>query len=198
VRDLQFEYMKDLSGRIHFRDNVLEIVSLRAYVLNGSLYGKNLLFNLADMKAKNMEYQLIMDITNIDIARLDEPDPKRKKRGTEISMNANISGRGMEFSKELDMKGSVHIYKIGEKFARQLLTGLNEEKGKSKLGIGQIAVDNSLKVKSFDFNLDRGLVYTTVHFQRNLFGYTISVKDEEVKYERMPVQEFLRKVREGE
>jgi len=53
-------------------------------------------------------------------------------------------------------------------------------------------------VKSFDFNLDSGLMYTTVHFQRNLFGYTISVKDEEVKYERMPVQEFLRKVREGE
>jgi len=198
VRDIQFEYLKDMSGRIHFRDNVMEINSLRAYVLNGSLYSKNLLFNLADMKARNMEYQLIMDISNIDIARLDEPNPRKKGEGTEVSMNANLSGRGLDFSRELDMKGSVHIYKIGEKFARQLLTGLNEEKGKSKLGIGQVAVDNSLRVKSFDFNLDSGLMYTTVHFQRNLFGYTISVKDEEVKYERMPVQEFLRKVREGE
>ncbi|MFW5771134.1 MAG: hypothetical protein ACOCX9_06830 [Spirochaetota bacterium] len=198
VRDIQFEYLKDMSGRIHFRDNVMEINSLRAYVLNGSLYGKNLLFNLADMKTKNMEYQLILDISNIDIARLDEPNPRKKEKGTKVSMNANLSGRGIDFSRELDMKGSVHIYKIGDKFARQLLTGLNREKGKSKLGIGQIAVDNSLRVESFDFNLESGLVYTTVHFQRNLFGYTISVKDEEVKYERMPVQEFLRKVREGE
>jgi len=198
VRDIQFEYLKDMSGRIHFRDNVMEINSLRAYVLNGSLYGKNLLFNLADLKARNMEYQLIMDISNIDIARLDEPNPQKQSKGSEVSMNANLSGRSMDFSRELDMKGSVHIYKIGEKFARQLLTGLNEEKGKSKLGIGQVAVDNSLRVESFDFNLDSGLMYTTVHFKRNLFGYTISVKDEEVKYERMPVQEFLRKVRKGE
>ncbi len=198
VRDMQFEYLKGLSGRIHFRDNVLEINSLRAYVLNGSLYGKNLLFNLADMKTRNMEYRLIMDISNIDIAMLDDPNPNKKRKGTEVSMNANLSGRGLDFSRELDMKGSVHIYKIGDKFARQLLTGLNEEQGKSKLGIGQVAVDNSLSVESFDFNLDSGLMYTTVHFQRNLFGYTISVKDEEVKYERMPVQKFLRKVREGE
>ena len=198
ARDIQFEYLKDLSGRIQFRENVLEISSLRAYVLDGSLYGKDILFNLADMKARNMEYQMIMDITNMDIARLDEPDPKRKEKGGELSMNANLSGRGIDFSRELDVKGSVHIYEIGDRFANQLLTGLNEEKGKSKLGIGQVAVDNSLRVKSFDFNLDRGLIYATVHFQRNLFGYTISVKDEEVKYDRVPVQEFLRKVREGE
>ncbi len=198
ARDIQFEYMKDLSGRIQFRENVMEISSLKAYVLDGSFYGKNILFNLADMKARNMEYQMIMDITSMDVARLDEPDPKKKRKGGNLSMNANLSGSGIDFSRELDVKGSVHIYEIGNRFANQLLTGLNEEKGKSKLGIGQVAVDNSLRVKSFDFNLDRGLIYATVHFQRNLFGYTISMKDEEVKYDRVPVQEFLRKVREGE
>jgi len=200
ARDIQFEFMKDFSATMFFRDNTFEIVKLKAYVLDGALYGRDILFNLADMKDDNMEFRLILDVTNIDIAKLDEPDPAKKTREAELSLNANFSGRGVNIKKELSVKGYINIYKIGEEFANRLMKGLSEEKGESKLGMVQPIVDNFMIPKGFNFNLDKGLVYTTVSFERKTVSYVTGVKVEnnQIKFERMPIQEYLRKVTRGE
>ena len=206
-RDYAFEYMRDFAATMFFRNNTFEIESLKAYVMNGALYGRNILFNLMDMKPKNMEYRLILDITNVDIGMLDEYDPEKispakRTRDAELSLNANFIGKGIigkgdNFSKELDVSGYINIHKIGEKFANRLLTGLSEEKNTSTLGgIGQWVVDNTMKIKGFKFNLDKGLMYATVAFSRGLFGYGIGIKDEKVQFERIPIQDYLRKIRE--
>jgi hypothetical protein len=200
VRDMQFEYMKDFGATMFFRNNTFEIVKLRAYVLDGALYGRDILFNLADMRPDNMEFRLILDVTNVDIGKMDEPDPAKKTRDAELSLNANFDGRGVDIKKELNIKGFVNIYKIGEEFANRLMKGLSEEKGKSKLGVAQPIVDNFMLPKRFSFNLDKGLVYTTVDIERKtvskLMG--ISIKNDQIRFERIPIQEYLRKVAQGE
>ncbi len=199
ARDVSFEYLRDFSAVMFFRENTFEIPVMRAYVMDGSLYGRDILFNLADMKPRNMEFRMVLDVTNVDIGRLDDPDPRKKTRDAELSLNANFSGRGLDIERELSTQGTINIYKIGEKFANRLLKGLSTEKGTSKLGgVAQFAVDNSMNVKGFNFNLDRGLVYTTVGFSRRAIGYLFGVKDEKVEFDRMPIQEYLRKVREVE
>ena len=50
ARDIAFEYMKDFSLAMQFKDNVFEIRNMKSYVLDGSLYGRQILFNLADFK----------------------------------------------------------------------------------------------------------------------------------------------------
>jgi hypothetical protein len=202
ARDISFEYMRDFAATMFFRNNTFEIEKLRAYVLGGGLYGRNILFNLMDMKPKNMEYKMLLDITNVDVGLLDEVDPAKKARDAELSLNANFVGRGVigkgpDFSKELDVTGNINIYRIGRKFGNRLMKGLSEEQGQSKLGaIGQFAMDNSMRIKGFDFRLDKGLMYTTVTLARGGIGYLFGIKDEKVKYDRIPVQEFLSKVRE--
>ncbi|HSV96737.1 MAG TPA: hypothetical protein VLM75_07365 [Spirochaetota bacterium] len=199
ARDVSFEYLKDFSATMAFRENTFEIPAMRAYVLDGSLYGRDILFNLADMKPRNMEFRVALDVTNVDIGRLDDPDSREKRRDAELSLNANFVGRGVDIERELSAQGYVNIHKIGEKFARGLLKGLSTEKGTSKLGgVAQFAVDNSMNVKGFNFNLDRGLVYATVTFSRRAIGYLFGVKDEKVEFDRMPIQEYLRKVGEVE
>ena len=196
ARDITFEYMKDFAATMFFRNNTFEITKLKAYILDGSLYGRNILFNLADLVSKgkkgNVEYNLILDITNIDIGKLDNPDPKHKTRDAELSLNANFVGKGIDLNRELTMKGFINIHKIGEKFANRLLKGLSEEKGKSKLGIAQMAVDNSVNIDMFNFNLDMGLIYTSVSFNRRALGFLVAVED--VEFERMPIQEYLRNI----
>jgi len=193
------EYLKDLRATMSFRNNTFEIARLRAYVLDGALYGRNILFNLADMKKQNMEFNLVLDVTNVDIGKLDEQEAAKKKRDAELSLNANFKGHGLDISRELSMEGFINIHKIGDKFANRLLKGLSTEKGQSKLGaIGQFAVDNSMNVTGFRFNLDKGLVYATVTFSRRTFGYLLGVKNERVEFERMPIQEYLRKVQTGD
>ncbi len=200
ARDVQFEYMKDFGATMFFRNNTFEILKLRAYVLDGALYGRDILFNLADMKPDNMEFRIVLDVTNVDIGKMDEPDPAKKTRDAELSLNANFDGRGVDIKKELNIKGFVNIYKIGEKFANRLMKGLSEEKGKSKLGLAQPIMDNFMLPKRFSFNLDKGLVYTTVSIERKtvskLMG--VSIKNDQIRFERIPIQEYLRKVARGE
>ncbi len=202
ARDVQFEYVKDFAATMFFRNNTFEIEKMKAYVLGGALYGRSILFNLMDMKPKNMEYKLVLDVTNVDIGTLDDPDPSRKTRDAELSLTTNFAGKGIigkgkDFSRELDVTGNINIFRIGRKFADRLMKGLSEEKGKSKLGsIGQFAMDNSMRVKGFNFRLDKGLMYTTVTLARGGIGYVFGIKDEKIQFDRVPIQDYLSKVRE--
>jgi hypothetical protein len=197
-RDIQFEFVKDFAATMFFRDNTFELAKLRAYVLDGSLYGRDILFNLADMKPANMEYRLVLDVTNVDIGKLDNPDPAAKQRDAELSLNANFVGKGLEFKKEFTPRGYINIYKIGEKFANKLMKGLSSTKGESKLGIAQPIVDNTMTVKGFNFNLDKGLVYTTVSFDRKIIGWlTIGIDKNKIEFDRMAIQEYVRNIMSG-
>ncbi|OQA95322.1 MAG: hypothetical protein BWY23_02465 [Spirochaetes bacterium ADurb.Bin218] len=197
ARNMQYEYMKDFSTFMEFKDNVFVIRELKASVMDGTIYGKSILFNLADLKPENMEFALILDVSNINIARLDDPYGKKTTKNSELSLNANFSGKGLDITKELSASGYINIYKIGEDFANKLMRGLSEEKGKSKLGKPvQFAVDNSMLIKGFDFRLDRGLMYTTVTFTRKVLSLLVTVDNSQITFDRIPIQEYLRKVSE--
>ncbi len=196
-RDVAFEYLKDFSTTMFFRNNTFEIPNMRAYVMGGALYGRNILFALADLDQDNMEYNLTLDVTNVDIGLLDEPDPKMRTRDAELSLNAQFKGRGVNVKKELTPAGYINIHKIGDSFANKLLKGLSTEKGKSKLGIAQIPVDNSMMVDRFNFNLDKGLVYTTVTFRRKALGWLVGIEQDKVQFDRIKLQEYLRNILGG-
>ncbi len=196
-RDIPFEFLKDFSATMFFKNNTFEIQTMKAYVMGGALYGRNILFSLADLKTDNMEYNFTMDVTNIDIGLLDDPDPKFRKRDAELSLNAQFKGKGLNVKKEFTPAGYINIHKIGDKFANRLLKGLSTEKGKSKLGLAQFPVDNSLMVDSFNFNLDKGLVYTTVTFRRKLFGLFVGIEQDKVQFDRITLQEYLRNILGG-
>ncbi len=197
ARDISYEYMSNFSSHIIFKNNVFSISDLRSSIMGGSLYGRSILFNLADFNTENMEFNLVIDGNNIDIGRLDNPDPMAKSSEAELSFNANFSGKGLNIEKELTATGSISIYKIGQDFANRLMKGLSEEQGKSKLGGPvQWIVDNAMGIKGFDFRLDRGLVYATVTFQRRGLSFLGTVDRSRVDFERIPIQEYLRKVAE--
>lgn len=196
-RDLKIEYMKDFEACMVFKNNVFSIANMKAYILDGSLYSRQILFNLADLKPDNMEYRLALDLTNVDIAKLDNAYTGKKTRDAELSLNANFSGRGVNVARQLTANGYVNIHKVGEKFANRLMKGLSTTKGKSKLGgLTQFVVDNSMSVRSFNFNLSKGLVYTTVLFKPGVLSAIATIDKNRVSFDRIPIQEYLRKVRE--
>jgi hypothetical protein len=198
ARNIPFQLMKDFSATMFFRENTFEIQTMKAYVMGGGFYGRNILFALRDLKPDNMEYSLTLDVTNVDIGLLDDPNPKTRRRDAELSLNAQFKGRGVDVKKELTPVGYINIHKIGDAFANRLLKGLSTEKGKSKLGIAQFPVDNSMMVSGFNFNLDKGLVYTTVSFKRKAIGWLVGVEQNKVQFDRIKLQEYLRNILGGE
>ncbi|HEY1405746.1 MAG TPA: hypothetical protein VF857_03970, partial [Spirochaetota bacterium] len=196
ARDQQFVYLRDLKGTLFFRDNSFEIQELRATVLDGTLYGKDIFFYLSDLNKENMEYKVALDVTNVDVSLLDNPNPKKKSHNAELSLNVNIAGSNLDFSKGMNINGSINIFKIGENFANKLMKGLSQEKGKSKLGIAQPIVDNLEIPQAFYYYLDNGIMYADVSFKSKAIGYVIGIKNDRVKFDRIPIQEYLRKVQE--
>ena len=172
---------------------------MKATVLDGTVLGKKILFNFADLKKENMEFKFVMDVTNIDIGKIDRVVAKGKKRDAELSMNINFQGRGLDPKKELNLTGYIGIHKIGDKFANRLFKGLNERQGESKLGVVQYAVDGFALPKQFNFKLDKGLMYTTVKLERKILSQLtgVKVKNDKINFDRIPIQEFLRKVKKG-
>lgn len=198
VRQRKIEYMKDFSAYMFFRENVFRIADLKASVMDGSLYGRSIMFNLADFKTHHMEFDLVLDATNINIGRMDEPDYRKAiPKDAELSLSANFSGKGLNINRELAVSGYINIYEIGTDFANRLMKGLSQEKGKSKLGQPvQFIVDNSMGIEGFDFKLDKGLAYPTVRLWRKVISVLAVVDRSEVRFDRIPVQEYLRKVTE--
>lgn len=194
ARNLSMEYMKDFEAFMAFKNNIFQIRDLKATVLDGSLFGKRILFDVADLKTANMEYLLEMDATNLDINRLDKTEQKKKTGEAELSLNANFSGRGLNINRELTASGYINIHKIGNDFASSLMKGLSETEGKSTLGIAQPVVDNTVTVRSFNFTLNKGLVYASVKFNRKAIGYLFNIQDDIINFERLTIQEYLRKV----
>lgn len=207
ARNIPFLYMKDFSAFMEFRDNVFRLTEMKSYVIDGSLYGRRILVNLGNLDMShldfksfkdNIEYSFNMDLTNVDIGRLDEAEGKKKVRDAELSLNANFTGRGVDIRKELTTEGYINIFKVGEKFANRLMKGLSKEKGRSKLGIAQPVVDNSVSVKGFEFKLDKGLVYTTVLFSGGWLSKIATVENNRIEFDRIPIQEYLSKVQKGD
>jgi hypothetical protein len=57
-------------------------------------------------------------------------------------------------------------------------------------------VDNSETVENFDFKLDKGLAYPTVKLKGKLLSVFAKVDNDIIKFNRIPIQEYLRKVTE--
>jgi hypothetical protein len=192
-RKEQFTYLKNLHGTLFFKKNAFEIQKLSANIMDGSMLMKDTFFYLSDLDIHNMEYSLSLDITNVDIGVLDQITKGRKDRSAELSMNAKLYGRDLDFKRKMNVNGSVNIYKIGDKFANKLMKGLSEQKGKSKLGIAQPAVDYGDIPSSFNYYVSEGTMYTDVYFKTKVVGYLLfRIDDNHIRFDRMPVQEYVK------
>jgi hypothetical protein len=195
-RDLQYEYIKDLSASMEFRNNAFTINRFKSTVLNGSIYLRDTFFYLADFSLENMEYNVSFDATNIDIGKLDNPN--KETRESDLSLTTRLSGKGLNIQENLTIEGYITIYKMGEGFADELMKAISEEEGESKLGPAQGVVDNSMLLDKFIFYIDKGNVYTTIKLKPKMLALVVGIENDEIKYERIPIQEFLSSISGGE
>lgn len=190
------DVVNGLDGTMHFKNNSFDIVNLQAAVLGGSLTMKDTLFYLADLDTNNMEFNLGLDVVNMNMGRLDKADSTATDAF--LSLTSSVSGKGLDFKKRMNVTGNINIYKVGEKVAGRLMKGLEDEKGRSKIGTTQTIVDNTMSIRGFDFYMDGGNVYTTVQLDPRHVARAsgIRIANNQIKYDRIPIQEFMRSVQE--
>ena len=174
-----------------FKDNVFELPNLHLFMLNGTITGQDILFNVggAPISTKKMEFTATIQIKELDFKQLMPPSAAATIDYGAVSIDTFIVGKDLSQAIE-NIQGYVSIYKIGNEFAKQ---GLKVVKPDSN-GFTDLIVDSSIQVQKIDLDLREGLVYSNVYFTRGIFGNIISPKGNQIKQSRIPITEFFNNV----
>ncbi|MCB1169087.1 MAG: hypothetical protein KDK25_02075, partial [Leptospiraceae bacterium] len=191
-----------MSARVDYRRNVFMIDWLDAriykprdpdtgelWVSDGTIQGKRIFFNAADLAPANMEYAGFLQIHNLNLAPF-FPDSDSSFDGI-VSGDLSVTGRDLsDFIRNTNMRLS--IYRISEEFtgfAGRLLIPND---------VIAFAVNNTLEIPAIQVELKGGLIYTSVKVKRpSLLSLSLVVRpsEEEIRQERIPLAEFLERAR---
>ncbi|MCB1166265.1 MAG: hypothetical protein KDK33_08935 [Leptospiraceae bacterium] len=191
-----------LSARIDYRRNVFMIdwIDARIYkpkdaktgelwVPDGTIQGRRIFFNAANLAPANMEYAGFLQLHNLNLAPF-FPDSDSTFDGI-VSGDLSITGRDLSDPiRNTNLRLSV--YRISEEFTgfavRLLLPS----------DVLAYAVNNTLKIPAIQVELKGGLIYTSVKVERPT-GLSLSLlvrpSEEEIRQERIPLAEFLERAR---
>ncbi|MEM7180182.1 MAG: hypothetical protein AAF518_04675 [Spirochaetota bacterium] len=192
----QFPYMirqngklPGLSARIDYKENYFAMNDLRIHTLGGTIYGKDILFNVGRGKKEEMEYAAVLQVKDVDLKEM-LPE-KTKKRFDEGEIKADMNIQGGNLSDPLNnLKLFFSIYQIGEDFGKSAINIISPENVLRDWVVGNYKVDK------VEVELSKGLVYANILFQRSILSsLLVKIKDNKISQERIPLANFLKRAK---
>lgn len=183
-----------LEGSIEFNNNIIwipyfELFSFINEQKNGEIVLKNFYLNLSDLNPKNLHFNGKIFIINYDLNSL-FPKAESIYKG---NISSYIFFNGKDFTdlvRNLDL--NISIYQISKDFAGFLVRIIAPT-------IISATVNNTLSIKNIELELKNGLVYTNIRVKSPGFfslSKLIKPENEEIKQERIPLAEFLKRSEE--
>ncbi|MCC5814259.1 MAG: hypothetical protein JJT78_05845 [Leptospira sp.] len=175
-----------LTGRVQYRENYLFIDGLKVSILDGMVYGKDILLNLGTGTLKDMEFMGSIQVRDIDLKQLLSRQAQRSIDNGKIKADLNLSGRDLSDPiPNLNLYFS--IYQIGRDFGKSVLNIISNK------GALMNYITDSYAVDKVEVELSKGLVYADVLFKRSLLSYMVSLEDSKISQQRMPLANFLKR-----
>ncbi|MEQ9362670.1 MAG: hypothetical protein RIF32_00420 [Leptospirales bacterium] len=157
-----------------------------AWKSSGTVDGRSVFFNLADLKPENMELGLNIQIQDLDL----EPFlPGRNRYQAEISGDLKWKTSSLkDFLYNTEALASIHeIQDDFSGFVTRILLPTQ---------VAALIVNNTLSIPRIRAEVKGGLVYSYVSVRRGgALGYLVKPGGEEIKQERMPIVQFLERAR---
>ncbi|MCR9140990.1 MAG: AsmA family protein [bacterium] len=153
---------------------------------SGTVDGRSVFFNLADLQPKNMELGLNVQIQDLDL----EPFlPGRNRYQAEISGDLKWKTASLkDFLYNTEALASIH--EIEDDFSGFVTRILLPTQ------VAALIVNNTLSIPRIRAEVKGGLVYSYVSVRRGgALGYLVKPGGEEIKQERMPIAQFLERAR---
>lgn len=153
---------------------------------SGTVDGRSVFFNLADLKPENMELGLNVQIQDLDL----EPFlPGRNRYEAEIS--GDLKWKTSSLKNFLyNTEALVSIHEIQDDFSGFVTRILLPTQ------VAALIVNNTLSIPRIRAEVKGGLVYSYVSVRRGgALGYLVKPGGEEIKQERMPIAQFLERAK---
>ena len=157
-----------------------------AWKSSGTIDGRSLFFNLADLKSEHMECGMNLQIQDLDL----EPFlPGRNRYEAEIS--GDVKWKTASLKDFLyNTEALVSIHKIQDDFSGFVTRILLPTQ------VAALIVNNTLSIPRIRAEVKGGLVYSYVSVRRGgALGYLVKPGGDEIKQERMPIAQFLERAK---
>lgn len=195
----KFQKKPGLQAALVYRNNALSIDRIeidhfvsdpqksKAWRRNGIIRGKDIYFSLFDLKPKNMGASWKLKIQNLDLEPFLPPSRSNYDGIISADFSGQISGFGGDILEKI--RASLIVHQISPEFGGFITRIL------VPIQVIAFLVRNTLEVPSIKVKLRDGLAYSYIQVQRARIipGVLLSSASEEIKQERIPIAQFLKR-----
>ncbi|MCE9499618.1 MAG: hypothetical protein K8R21_03830, partial [Leptospira sp.] len=189
-----FEFVKNngntpgFSARMDYTENYFLLQNMKILILDGVIYGRDVLFNIGGGNSELMQYSATLQVKDIDLKQLLPAKSRHKIDDGKIKADMNLNGRNLS-----DPIGNLNlffsVYQIGEDFGKSAMNVMSSQ------NIVMDYIYSSYNVEKMEIELSKGLVYASIFFKPSVLGAIVSIDDNKISQERMPLANFLKRAR---
>jgi hypothetical protein len=186
-------YASDINFDIFISNERIEIPRFDLNAYDGNMSG---LFyaNLHEGKLDQIEWKIKANLSRLNSAKL-IPTRRLKARGSDVNMNLELSGVGVDPASKLEVEGYLYVTKIGPQFTDNVLRSL-DPKGTDKGIQGTRKLLNwGYKPKLLSFEVKHGNLYPTIHLVKGKLLtklIPLNLSGGKIELARIPVKFFMK------
>jgi len=164
--------------------------SLLAYDgnMSGLMYA-----NLHEGKLDQVEWKVKANISRLNSAKL-IPTRRIKSRGSDLNMNLELSGMGIDPASQLDIEGYFYVTKIGPQFTDNVLRSLDPRGTDKSIQDTRRLLNWGYKPRLISFEIKHGNLYPTMHLVKGKLLtklIPLNLSGGKIELARIPVKFFF-------
>lgn len=167
--------------------------SLNAY--DGNLAG--LIFvNLHQGKPDQYEWKVKANVSRLNSAKL-LPTRKLKARGSDVNMNLELVGSGIDPESQLDIEGYLYVTQIGPQFTDNVLRSLDPKGTDKSIQDTRKLLNWGYKPRLISFEIKHGNLYPTIHLVKGNFLtklIPLNLSGGRIELARIPIKFLLKDI----
>jgi hypothetical protein len=184
--------LSDIRINVYLGDGKLEIPTFSLKLYDGNMSG-NITADLQDGQLENAQYHLKANVARLNSAKMVSA-LSGNEASSELNMNMEIEGIGLDPESGLDFSGFLYITKIGSKFTDNLLNSLDPKKTDKSIQDTKRLLKWGYKPKLISVEIKHGYIYPSIHLVKgNILTKLIplNLSGGKIELARIPVKFFL-------
>lgn len=185
-------YVEDMKIDLIIQNERIEIPHFSLNLYDGNMAGL-ISANLFDGNVENIQWRIKANVSRLNSAKL-LPTGNNKGKGSDLNMNLELSGEGIDPAGDLELGGYLYVTKIGPKFTDNVLKSLDPKGTDKSIQDTRKLLKWGYKPKLISFEIKHDNLYPSIHLRKGSFLtklIPLNISGGKIELARMPIKFFL-------
>lgn len=190
IQMMEYE-ITDVEMDLHIGNGRIDISRMALKLYGGNMIG-NMSLDLGNGQPDAVNYYMKANVSRLNSARL-SPVGRGSARESELNLNMELNGAGIDFQKEIDVTGFLYITKIGSRFTDNVLSSLDPKGTDKSIQGTKRLLRWGYKPKLISFEIKHGNLYPSIHLTKGNFLtklIPLNLSGGKIELARIPVKFF--------